>query len=47
MTKLNTNAKVLIVIHSLHSIIELFINTFLVAYFLHITNNDIVPASPF
>ena len=47
MAKLNSNAKLLIVIHSLHSIIELFINTFLVAYFLHITNNNIVPASLF
>ena len=47
MKNLNTNAKLLIVIHSLHSVIELFINTFLVAYFLHITQNNIVPASLF
>ncbi len=47
MLDLSKNAWLLILIHSLHWIIELFLNTFLVAYFLNLTNNNIVPVSLF
>ena len=45
--KLSLNSWLLIAIHTIHSIIDLFISTFLVAYFLNITDNNIVPASLF
>lgn len=45
--KLSINSRLLIAINTIHSIIDLFISTFLVAYFLNITNNNIVPASLF
>lgn len=47
MTKLNQNCRILIAINTIHSVIDLFINTFLVAYFLHLTNNNIIPTSLF
>lgn len=47
MQKLNQNSKTVIAINTIHSIIDLFINTFLVAYFLNLTHNDIVPTGLF
>ncbi len=47
MNNLNRNSILLIAIHSIHSIIELFINIFLVAYFLDLTGNNIVPTAVF
>ncbi len=47
MTNLNRNSLLLIAIHSIHSIIELFLNIFLVAYFLDLTGNNIVPTAVF
>ena len=47
MPNLTRNAWLLITVHSLHWTIELFLNTFLVAYFLNLTNNNIVPVSTF
>ena len=47
MLNLNHNARLLIAIHTIHSVIELFINTFLVAYFLNLTGNNIIPAAMF
>ena len=45
--KLNKNSWLLIIINTIHTIINLFYSTFLVAYFLNITNNNIIPASLF
>ena len=45
--KLSLNSWLLIAINTIHSTIDLFISTFLVAYFLNITNNNIVPAAIF
>lgn len=47
MQKLNRNSKTIIAINTIHSVIDLFVNTFLVAYFLNLTNNDIVPTCLF
>ena len=44
---LNKNSWLLIIINTIHTIINLFYSTFLVAYFLNITNNNIIPASIF
>ena len=45
--KLSINSWLLIAINTIHSTIDLFISTFLVAYFLNITNNNIVPTATF
>ena len=47
MQKLNPNSRTIIAINTIHSVIDLFINTFLVAYFLHLTGNDAIPACLF
>ena len=44
---LSKNSWLLIAITSIHSVIELFLNTFLVSYFLNLTNNNIVPTAIF
>ena len=45
--KLNKSSWLLIVINTIHTIINLFYSTFLVAYFLNITDNNITPTSLF
>lgn len=45
--KLSINSWLLITIHTVHSIVDLFLRTFLVAYFLNLTGNNIIPASIF
>ena len=45
--KLSKNSWILIAITSIHSVIELFLNTFLVSYFLNLTDNNIVPTAIF
>lgn len=47
MAKLTKNSKLLIAILVIQSIIELFSNTFLAAYFFNLTNNNVVPLSLF
>lgn len=47
MQKLNPNSRAVIAINTIHSVIDLFINTFLVAYFLQLTNNDALPTCLF
>lgn len=44
---LNRNSWILIAINTIHSIIELFLTTFMVSYFLKLDSNNIVPASLF
>lgn len=46
MNKL-TNPQLLIILNTVHSAISIFINTFMVAWFFNITNNDVVPACVF
>ena len=45
--ELSKNSWLLIIISAIHSTIELFINTFLVSYFLNITGNNIIPTAIF
>ena len=45
--ELSRNSWLLIVISAIHSTIELFINTFLVSYFLNLTGNNIIPTAVF
>ncbi len=44
---LNKKSWLLIIINTIHAIINLFYSTFLVAYFLNITQNNIIPSSLF
>ncbi len=44
---LSKNSWMLIAINTMHAIVKLFYTTFLVAYFLNITGNNIIPASLF
>ena len=44
---LNKKSWLLIIINTIHAIINLFYSTFLVAYFLNITKNNIIPSSLF
>lgn len=45
--ELSRNSWLLIIISAIHSTIELFINTFLVSYFLNLTGNNIIPTAVF
>ena len=45
--KLSKNSWLLIVINAIHSTVDLFINTFLVSYFLNLTSNNIIPTAVF
>ncbi len=45
--ELSKNSWLLIIVNAIHSSIDLFINTFLVSYFLNLTDNNIIPTAIF